>query len=100
MKLNMSFFIKDDELLKNTMKSVSNGIKKGFDTKPVCNDKYLKTKIKSYEGKINTKFYINEISKQGSRYICLSVILIYSVFKMGKNYYPQAFFEQSKYIVK
>ena len=29
-----------------------------FDSKPVCNSKYLKDKIKSYEGKINTKVFI------------------------------------------
>ena len=32
--------------------------------------------------------------------ICLSVILIDSVFRTGKNYYPQAFLEECKYIVK
>ena len=28
------------------------------------------------------------------------VILIYSVFKMDKNYYPQVFLENHKYIIK
>ena len=36
-------------------------------------------------------FYNNKIPKDGSQFICLSVILIDSVFKTGKNYYPQVF---------
>ena len=38
--------------------------------------------------------------KEGSQCICLSVILVYSIFKMGKNNYPQLFLEECKYIVK
>ena len=30
----------------------------------------------------------------------LSVTLINSIFKMGKNYYPQVFLEENKYIIK
>ena len=32
--------------------------------------------------------------------ICLSVVLIDSVFEMDKNYYPQVFWEEVKYIFK
>ena len=49
---------------------------------------------------MSTKFHDNEIPKDGSRCICLSVILINSVFRTGKNYYPQAFLEECKYAVK
>ena len=41
---------------KNEIKLVTSS-KKGFDSKPVYNENYLKTKIKSYEGKINTDFH-------------------------------------------
>ena len=33
-------------------------------------------------------------------YFCLSVTLIDSIFKTGKNYYPQLFLEESKYLVQ
>ena len=55
----MSFLIKDDKLLKKCneiWKKVSSSIKKGFDSEPVYNEKYLNTKIKSYEEKIDTHF--------------------------------------------
>ena len=48
----------------------------------------LKAKIKSYHGKINTNFHNNKISNEGCQCICLPVILIDSVFRTGKNYYP------------
>ena len=66
----------------------------------VYNGKYLKAKIKSYNGKINANFHDNKIPKEGSQFICLSVILIDSVFRTGKNYYPQVFLEECKYVIK
>ena len=57
------------------------------------NEKYLKDKINFYNGKISTNFHNNKIPRQGSQCICLSVILIDSVFRTGKNYYLQAFLE-------
>ena len=55
----MSFLIKDGEFLgkyNKIRRKVSNSLKKGFDREPVYIEKYLKDKIKSYEGKINTNF--------------------------------------------
>ena len=82
-------FIKDDELLEKyneIWKKVKNSNKKEFDSELVYNEKYLKSIIKSYIGKINTNFHNNKITKQSSKLICLSVILINSVFRTGKNY--------------
>ena len=47
--------------------------------------------LQSYKGKINTNFHNNEIPKEGSQRICLSVILIDSVYRKDKHYYPQVF---------
>ena len=60
----MFFLIKSDELLEKhneIWKKIQNSIKKKFDSKPVYNEKYLKTKIKSYNGKIKTNFHNNKI---------------------------------------
>ena len=57
------------------------------------NEKYLKDKINFYNGKISTNFHNNKIPRQGSQCICLSVILIDSVFRTGKNYYRRVFLE-------
>ena len=58
------------------MENAKNSIKKEVDTEPVYNEKYLKAKIKSYNGKINTNFHNNKVPKEGSQFICFSVILI------------------------
>ena len=79
------------------LKAVS---KENFIVEPVYNDKYLKAEIKSYNGKINTNFHDNKITKEGSNLICLSVILIESVSRTGKNYYPQVLLEECKYNAK
>ena len=86
----ISFLIKDAEQ-KNIMKGLS---KKGFDSEPVYNEKYLKTKIKSCKGKTNKKFHNTKTPKEGSQCIFLSVILIDFVFITGKNYYPQVLLEE------
>ena len=99
----MSFLIKDDNFLKKhdeIWEKLTKGIKKRFDSEPVYSEKYLETKIKYYEGKTNTNFNSDKIPKEGSQCICLSVILIDSVFRTGKNYYSQAFLEECKHVVK
>ena len=95
--------IKDDELLKvynKIWKKVKNTINKEFDRGAAYNKKYLKAQIKSYNDKIKTNFHNNEIPKKGSQCICLSVILIDSVFRTDDNYYPQRFLEECKYVIK
>ena len=82
------------------MSKVTNTIKKGFDSKPVSNEKYLRTKIKSYEVKIGTKFHRDKIQNEGFQCLCISVKLIDSVCRIGKNYYSQVFLEKCKYSVK
>ena len=58
--------IKDDELFEKYNKIwIKNSIiiEKEFYIKPVYNEKYLKTKIKSYNEKINTSLHDNKIPK-------------------------------------
>ena len=72
-------------------KKIRNSIKKEFESEPAHNEKYLKTKINSYKGKINTNFHIHEIPNEGSQCICLSVILIDFIFRTSKICYPDVF---------
>ena len=65
--------IKDNKLLaqhNEIWDKVSNTIKKRFDSEPLYNGKYLQTKTKPYEGKINTSFYNDKMPKDGSHCIC------------------------------
>ena len=99
----VSSLIKDDELLEKynkIQKKVKIIIEKKFDSEPVYNEKYLKAKTNFYNRKINTNFDNNKIPKECSQFICLSVTLIDSVFRTGKNCYPKVFLEKCKNIVK
>ena len=73
---------------------------KELDREALYNEQYLKAKIKSFNGKVNTNFHYNKIPKKDSKFIYLSVILIDSVCRACKNYYPQVFVEECKYFVK
>ena len=67
MKLNMSFLIKDDELLEKYHKiwnKLSNSIKKGCDSEPVYNENYLKTKTKSLKVKSAQIFMLMKYTKK------------------------------------
>ena len=50
-----------------------NSIKKEFDSEPEYNDKYLGTKIKSCNGKINTNFH-NNTERSLSMYLSINNI--------------------------
>ena len=87
-------------IMKFGEKKFKNSITKEFSSEPVYNEKYVKPKIKYYNEKINTNVHNNKIPKKVSQFICLSVVLINSVFRTGKNYYPRVFLEECKYVVK
>ena len=64
----------------------------------VKNDKYIKTKIKIYADSIITNFHNKKMPKEKAPCKCLSIILIGSVIKANKKYYPQTLLEECKYI--
>ena len=71
-----------------------------FESKPVYgdDDKYLKTKTKIYADSIVTNFHNKKISKEKLPCKCLSIIILDSVIKANKKYYPQTFLEECKYM--
>ena len=74
---------------------VSTDIKKEFDTEPVYDKKFLKTKIKSY-GNEATDFRDKEELEVGPNYTCLAVTSLDSALKRDQNYYLQVFLKQCK----
>ena len=73
-----------------------------FDSEPVYgdNEKYIKTKIKMYEDRVNTNFQGKKVSKENASYKCLSLIMLDSVIRVNKKYYPQIFSEECKYVIR
>ena len=70
------------------------------ESKPVYgdHDKYLKTKIKMYAGSIITNFHNKKMPKEKASCKYLSIIMIDSVIRVNKKYYPQTLLEECKYI--
>ena len=64
---------------------VSNYIRKEFDREPEYSKRYLKIKIKPYKMKTNTTFCNKKLPKESSDCVCLSVILINSVYRKDKK---------------
>ena len=75
-------------------------LKKKFDSSLVYNGKYIITKIKVYNKKANANFHCNKMPNKNLECVCLSVILLDSVYKKYNKYYPQVFLEECKYVVK
>ena len=65
-------------------------LKKEFDSEPVSNKSFLKTKLKSHGDEV-ADFYDKKIPELDSNHTCLEVISLDSVLKKDDNYYPQVF---------
>ena len=57
-------------------------------------------KIKTYEDNINTIFHSKKIPKENILYESLPLIMLDSVIKTNKKYYPQTLLVECKYEVK
>ena len=73
-----------------------------FDNESVYgdNDKYIKTKIKSYGDKVNSNFQGNKIPNKNASYKCFSLIMLDSIIRVNKKIYPQTLLEECKYKIK
>ena len=92
----MSFIVKDKRLLKKYTKiweAIEGLMKINFESKSVYgdDDKYIKTKIKTYAGSIITHFHNKKMPKEKVPCKCLSIIMIDSVSKANKKYYLKHF---------
>ena len=103
--ITMSLKVKDKKLFKNynkIWKKIEKLMDIDFNTKPTYgdDDKYIKTKIKTYEDNITTNFY----NKKGSKKVpkekiphkCLSIIILDSILYAYEKCHPQIFLEECK----
>ena len=100
---NMSFLIKDDEVWDKYDKiwdviKDKLGIK--FHSEPVYEYKYLKAKVREFDGIIKTNFLGNGMPKENMHYTCIACITIDSVMRIDKKNHPQVYLEECKYRVK
>ena len=67
---------------------------------PVYDEKYLKTKVREYDGVIKTNFLGNDVPKENMHYTCIACITIDSVLTIDKKNHPQVYLEECKYRIK
>ena len=79
---NMPFLIKDNkewEKYDEIWDAIKNKLYIKFHSKPVCHQKYLKAKVREFNGVIKTNFLGNDTPKENVHYICIACITIDSV---------------------
>ena len=101
--MQQSFRVNSKQLLKNYNKiweKTEKLLKIDFESKSVYgdDDKYIKTKRKIYAGRIITNFHNKKVPKEKAPCKCFSIIMIHSVIRANKKYYPQTFLEECKYV--
>ena len=98
---NVSFMIREDSVLIKDEKNW-NKIKKAlnikFSSMPVYDKKYIKAKVREFNGVIKTKD--DELPRAGVHYACMVCITINSVMRMEKKNYPQVYLDKCKYKIK
>ena len=100
---NMSFLIKNDEVwekYEDIWDVIKNKLGIKFHSEPIYEKKYLKAKIREFDGDIKTNFLGNGLPKENMYYTCIACITIDSVIKMNKKNYPQVYVEECKYKIK
>ena len=100
---NMSFMVKNDDVL-DKYNEIWDKIKGTLDmnlhSMPVYDKKYIKAKVREFNGVIKTNFLGNEIPKESMHYTCITCITIDSIMRMEKKNYPQVYLEECKYKMK
>ena len=101
----MSFLTDNNEFLERytqIWEKISDVIDKKFDSDPVYNNKYINTKIRSYNNDIITNFHDNDnknnkLPEKNKAYRCMSLISLDSIIKINKKYYPQTLLQECAY---
>ena len=100
---DMSFLIKDDEVWDKYDKIwdvIKDKLNIKFHSEPVYEYKYLKTKVREFDGVIKTNFLGKGIPKENKYYNCIACITVDSVLRINKKNNPQVYLEQCKYKIK
>ena len=84
----MYFFIKDDkvwEKWEHIWDVIKNKLGIKFHSEPIYEQKYLKAKVREFDGVIKTNFLGNDMPKENMHYTCIACITIDSVMRIDKK---------------
>ena len=100
---NMSSLIKNNEVwekYEDIWKVIKNKLSIKVNSEPIYENKYLKAKVREFDGDIKTKFLSNGLPKESMYYTGIVCVTIDSVLRMNKKNYPQVYSEDCKYEIK
>ena len=99
----MSLSIKNNEVwekYEDIWNVIKNKLNTKFHSQPIYENKYLKAKVREFDGNIKTNFLGNNLPKENTYYTCIASITVDSVLKINKKNYPQVYLQECKYKVK
>ena len=79
---------------------IKNKLSIKFNSEPIYENKYLKVKVREFDGDIKRNFLSNGLPKENTYYTSIACINIDSALKMSKKNYPQVYLEKCKYKIK
>ena len=100
---NMSFLVKNNEAwekYEDIWNVIKNKLNIKFYSQPIYQNKYLKAKVREFNGNIKTNVLGNNVPEENIYYNCIACKSLDSVIKMNKKNYPQGYLEECKYKVK
>ena len=98
---NMSFAIKDVlDKYNQIWEKIKETLSIKFHSMPAYDEKYIKAKVREFNGVIKTNFLGDKIPKESMYYACIACITIDSVIRMEKNNYSHVYLEECKYKMK
>ena len=71
-----------------------------FHSKHAYGEKYLKAKVRTFNGVLNTIFCSDKIPKDYVHYTCIAAVSIDSVIKVDKKDYSQVHLEEFNYEIR
>ena len=99
----MSLLIKNNEVwerYEDIWNVIKNKLSIKFHSQPIYENKYLKAKLREFDGDIKTNLLGNDLPKENTYYSCIACITIDSIIKIKKKNYPQVYLEEFKYKIK
>ena len=100
---NMSFMIKEDDVFiqyNEIWDKIRETLSIKFHSEPIYDEKYIKAKVREFNGVIKTNFLRDETPNENAHHTCIACITIDSVMKIKKKNYLQAYLEECKYKMK
>ena len=71
-----------------------------FHSQLIYDKKYIKAKVREFDGIIKTNLLGNKVPKENIHYTCIACLTNDSVVIMDKKYFPQVYLEECKYKIK